>query len=103
MSAVQLKKSLTSIGEVDSSIAPASLILKLSVSNSALRYFVYSTSYHRIIFFAEYGLTDVTDVEDLNQKIEKICKKDEVLQLPFGDVWIGFDGKYSLLPEDLLF
>jgi hypothetical protein len=97
----QIKNSFSSIGELDASIAPAALSLKLSVTDDSLRYFVLSQTHQHVIFFGDYTLHHVTTTSDLANVIEKIFEKDEILQLPFGRVLIGFDAKYSLIPREL--
>jgi len=95
-----VKNSFSSIGEVEASISPSSLVLKLSVTHNALRYFVSSHTHQQVIFFGDYTLHHVSDEKELAQRIEKIFEKDEVLQLPFSKILIGLDEKYSLVPKE---
>jgi hypothetical protein len=102
MASAQVKNSFTSIGEIDGSVEPSTLFLKLAVSETTLRYFVLSNTHQRVMFYGQYALHHVSNVQELAQRITKICQKDEVLQLPFGQVTIGMDTDYSLLPFELL-
>lgn len=99
----QIKNSFTSIGEVDAGIAASSLTLKLTVNNSALRYFVLSDAHRQIIFFGDYTLHHISSFDELAERIEKIVQKDEVLQLHFGKLLFGSDEKYSVVPEQFSF
>jgi hypothetical protein len=101
MATAQLKNSFTSVGEVDSSVHPSTLTLKLSVSDTALRYFVLANTHQQVLFFGQYALHHVADEKDLSQRIQKILSKDELLQLKFGEVIIGIDTPYMLLPPAL--
>ncbi len=103
MAPAQIKNSFNSIGEVDAGISPSALVLKLSVTGSALRYFVLSQTHQQIIFYGDYTLYHVVNDNELAQRIEKIVEKDEILQLPFSKVMIGLDDKYSLVPNEFLF
>lgn len=102
MASAQVKNSFTSIGEIDGSVEPSTLSLKLAVSETTLRYFVLSNTHQRVIFYGQYAIHHVSNVQELAQRITKILQKDEVLQLPFGQVTIGMDTNYSLLPFELL-
>ncbi len=103
MVSAQIKNTHTSIGEVDPTLSPSSLSLKLSVTPNCLRYFIVSNSFAQIIFFGEYALHHVTSMEDLAKRVEKVYARDEILQLPFAEVLIGSDSKYMLLPIELSF
>lgn len=103
MATAQLKNSFTSTGEVDSSVHPSTLTLKLSVNHNALRYFILSNTHQQVIFFGQYALHHVADEKDLAQRVKKILSKDELLQLNFGEVIIGVDTAYSLLPPVLAY
>lgn len=99
----QVKNSFSSIGEVEASVSPSALLLKISVTNNALRYFVLSQTHQQIIFFGDYTLHHVANATELAQRIEKIFKKDEILQLQFSKILIGLDEKYSLVPTEFSF
>ena len=99
MSSAQIKNSFVSIGVVDSSIPPNSLLLKISLSNQYIRYFVQSVTHDQIIFFGEYTLHHIESVSDLCQRLERIFEKDDVLQLAFSKALIGLEGAYCLLPS----
>ena len=103
MAPAQVKNSFSSIGEIESSISPSTLMLKLSVTGSSLRYFVLSQTHHQIIFYGDYTLHHVGNASELAQRIEKIVEKDEVLQLHFSKIEIGLDEKYSLVPTEFSF
>ena len=103
MAPAQVKNSFSSIGEVEASISPSALVLKLSVTNTAVRYFVFSQTHQQIIFYGDYTLHHIGSTTELAQRIEKIFEKDEILQLPFSKVLIGFDEKYSLVPNEFSF
>ena len=101
MSSAQIKNSFSSIGEVDASISPSTLVLKLAVTNHSVRYFVLSQTHQQIIFFGDYTLHHIANSDELAGAFEKIFEKDEILKLPFAKVLIGFDEKYSLVPAEL--
>lgn len=100
MSSAQIKNSFSSIGEVDVSFSPSTLVLKLAVTNHYIRYFVLSQTHHQVIFFGDYTLHYIANPGELETAIEKIFEKDEILKLPFAKVMIGFDEKYSLVPAE---
>ena len=99
MSSAQIKNAFISIGEIDSSIPPTSLLLKVGISAYYIRYFVQSVTHNQIIFFGEYTLHHVETVADLCQRLERIFEKDDVLQLSFSKTLVGLDGPYNLLPS----
>lgn len=101
MTAAQIKSAFTSIGEVDPSLLPASLTLKLLVTPSSLRYFVLSQTHQQVLFFGNYALHHVNQPQELAYRLEKIFEKDEVLQLKFGQVLLGMDTPYSLVPSEM--
>lgn len=101
MVAAQIKNSFTAVGEIDSSISPSSLILKLAVTNSSLRYFVLNNSHNQVLFYGNYTLHHVTDSAELCQRIQRVFDKDDVLQYKFAETLIAFDSQYSLLPSQL--
>lgn len=103
MVSAQIKNAFVSIGEVNSTLLPGSLVLKIGISNQHIRYFVQSTSHSQIIFYGEYTLHHVESTEDLCQRIDKIFTKDDILQLPFAKTYIGLDGPYTLLPSAFSF
>lgn len=103
MASAQLKNSFTSIGEIESSVQPSTLTLKISVSDTSLRYAVLSNAHQQILFFGQYTLHHVADNKELSQRMAKIFGKDEILQLPFAQALIGVDTPYSLLPMELTF
>ncbi len=100
MASAQVKNSFNSIGEIDASFIPSSLELRLSVSDQAIRYFVLSQIHHQLICFGDYTLHHILHVDELTTQLKKIYEKDEILQLAYGKVIIGFDGKYSLVPVE---
>ena len=91
------------MGEVEANVSPSTLMLKLSVTNTALRYFVLSQTHHQIIFYGDYTLHHVGNANELAQRVEKIFEKDEILQLPYPKILIGLDEKYSLVPNEFSF
>jgi hypothetical protein len=101
VSSPQIKNSFHSIGELDVSISPSALILKLSATRDSLRYFVVSQTHQQVIFFGDYTLHHITTPGALATAIDKIFEKDEILELPFAKVLIGFDETYSLVPREL--
>ena len=103
MVSAQIKNAFVSIGEVHSTLLPASLVLKLSIGMQYIRYFVQSTSHNQIVFFGEYTLHHVDNITELCQRLERIFEKDEVLQLGFAKTLIGIDGPYTLLPSAFSF
>ena len=103
MLSAQIKNAFIRIGEIDPSIPPGSLVLKLSISEHYIRYFVQSLTHNQIIFFGEYTLHHIESVQDLCQRLERIVEKDEVLQLAFSKTFIGLDGPYVLMPNTFSF
>ncbi|MBP6731978.1 MAG: DUF3822 family protein [Chitinophagales bacterium] len=103
MAPVQVKNSFSSIGAIDAGIPPTSLQLRLSITQTSVRYFVLSQTHQQVIFFGDYILHHVSNPEELVQRFERIVEKDEVLQLPFNKVLVGFNDKYTLVPAELLF
>lgn len=103
MAPVQVKNSYNSIGQIDASLHPSSLQLKLSVTQQALRYFVLSTNHRQVIFYGDYTLHHVANPTELAERIEQIYNKDEVLQLNYGSVLVAFNEKYTLVPVDFAF
>lgn len=103
MVAGKLKNSFSSIGEIDNTVLPSTLQLKITFSKNHLRYFVVSNTHARVLYFGDYTLHHVTDNEQLAERLQKIYEKDEVLQLPFAEVLIGLNTAYSLLPLDFSF
>jgi len=99
----QVKNSFSSIGEVEASVSPSALVLKLSVTNSSMRYFVLSQTHQQIIFYGDYTLHHVANASELAQRIQKIFEKDEILQLPYSEILIALDEKYSLVPTEFSF
>ena len=102
MTSAQIKNSFTHLGEIDSSVSPSSLTLKLMAAPHALRYFVLSQTHQQVIFFGDYTLHHIGNETALANAIEKIFEKDEVLQLPFAKVLVGLDEKYELVPHELV-
>ncbi len=98
MSSAQIKNAFISIGEIDAAVQPGTLVLKLSVSQQYVRYFVQSLTHNQIIFFGEYTLHHIETVRDLTLRLERIYEKDDVLQLAFSKVIVALDGAYTLLP-----
>lgn len=103
MTSAQIKNSFSSIGEVDAGIAPSNLVLKLSFSNDAVRYFVSSLTHGQIIFLGNYTLHYIANATELAQRLEKIFEKDEILQLPFAKILVGINEIYSLVPDEFSF
>lgn len=99
----QLKNAFTGIGDVDASLLPASLTLKVAVSNAAIRYFVLSQTHGQVIFFGNYSLHHVNKADELAYRMEKVAERDEILQLPFGKTYVGIDTPYTLAPAELAF
>lgn len=95
----QLNNAFISIGEIDPSVPPATLVLKLGINNQHIRYFVQSLTHNQVIFFGEYTLHHIETIPDLTLRLERIFEKDEVLQLSFSKVLVGLDGPYSLVPS----
>jgi hypothetical protein len=100
MSSALIKNSFSSLGELDVSISPTSLVLKLAVNQESLRYFVVSQTHQQVIFFGDYTLHHVNASAAMTGAIEKIFEKDEILQLDFAKILIGFDEKYSLMQQE---
>lgn len=103
MATAQVKNSFSSIGEVDVQIPASALTLKLSVNKSALRYFVVNQALQQIIFFGEYTIHHAGNPVELAERIEKIYRNDEIMQLHFSKVVVGLDEKYSLVPSSFSF
>lgn len=103
MTTAQIKNSFNSIGEVEANVSPSSLILKLTITNKAIRYFILSQTHHQVIFFGDYTLHHINSAKELSQRLEKIFEKDEILQIRFSKVLIGFDENYSLVPNEFSF
>jgi hypothetical protein len=101
MASAQLKNSFISLGEVDSSVHPSTLTLKLSVNTTGMRYFIVSNTHNRLVFYGHYALHHVADDKELAMRLSKIFAKDELLQLKFGEVVVGIDTPYTLLPPAL--
>ncbi|MDB5283393.1 MAG: hypothetical protein JWO06_2468 [Bacteroidota bacterium] len=99
MSSVDIKNTYASVGEVDVSIPPSALVLKLAVTQRSVRYFIQSVSHGQIIFYGEHTLHHVDGDAALVQRLERIVEKDEALQLAFGAVFIGVNPAYTLLPQ----
>jgi hypothetical protein len=95
----QIRNTFTSIGELDSSLPPTSLVLKIGLARNSFKYFIQSVAHDLIIFFGNYTLHHVDDDEELAKRIEKIVADDDALQLPFAKVMIGVDNDYNLMPE----
>jgi len=103
MSSAQIKNAFVSIGEVNATLLPGSLELKVGISTQYIRYFVQSISHNQIIFFGEYTLHHVNSLIELGQRLEKIVEKDDILQIPFAKTYIGIDAPYTLLPDSFTF
>jgi hypothetical protein len=103
MTSAQLKNAFSAIGELDASLQPSSLQLKISVDFSGIRYFVYTKTHQQIVFFGQYTLHHIASEAELSERIQRIVEKDDVLQLNFAEVLIGVDTTYSLLPAELSF
>lgn len=103
MAPAQVKNSFSSIGTIDAGIPPSSLQLMLTVSQTSVKYFVLSQTHQQIIFYGDYILHHVNNVAELASRFEQIIEKDEVLQLAYARVLIGFNDKYTLVPAELLF
>ena len=103
MTSAQIKNAFNSIGEVDAGLAPANLVLKITFSNDALRYFVVSRTHQQVIFFGNYTLHNINNTAELVQRIEKIFERDEILQLPFAKVLLGINTNYTLVPDEFSF
>ncbi|HWB64202.1 MAG TPA: DUF3822 family protein [Chitinophagales bacterium] len=101
MTVAQVKNTFSKTGDIDSSIPPSSLELKISVSMQAIRYVVHSLTHGQVIFFGEYILHHVEDGQELIRRIEKIYENDEVLQLNFARVVVGLGGPYLLSPPGI--
>lgn len=103
VTAAQIKNSFTSIGEIESAVAPSYLLLKLSVTKNALVYFVLSKTHNQIIFYGNYTLHHVNTAAELAERVEKLFERDEILQLNFSEVLVGVDSRYSLVPAEFSF
>lgn len=103
MTSAQLKNAFSAIGELDASIQPSSLQLKINIDFSGIRYFVYAKTHQQIVFFGQYTLHHVASEAELGERTQRIVEKDDVLQLNFVEVFIGVDTPYSLLPAELSF
>ena len=99
MSSAQIKNAFISIGEIDATIPPASLLLKVGISVQCIRYFVQSVTHNQIIYYGEHTLHHVETTVELCQRLERIFEKDEVLQLSFSKTMVGLDGPYTLVPS----
>jgi Protein of unknown function (DUF3822) len=99
----QIKNTYTSIGQLDSSIPPASLVLSLSIAPDAIRYFIHSHNHKQVLFFGNYQLHHVEDEADLALRLQKIVHNDEALQLAYYKVFAGFDSPYTLVPDNIIF
>jgi len=91
------------MGEVDPTIPPSSLILKLAVTNDSIRYFVQSVTHSQIVFFASHTLHHVDGEDDLFNRLQRIFEREDVLQLSYSKVLLGVNSHYSLLPADIDF
>jgi hypothetical protein len=103
MTSAQLKNAFSAIGELDATLQPASLQLKISVDFSGIRYFVYAKTHQQIVFFGQYTFHHITSETELCERVQRIVEKDDVLQLNFAEVLIGANAPYSLLPAELSF
>ena len=103
MTTAQIKNSFSSIGEIDSSVSPSTLILKIAITAQAIRYFVISKTHQQVLFFGAYTLHHVSAINELLQRLEKIVEKDEILQLPFSSIQVGLDEPYMLVPTEFAF
>lgn len=101
MVAGQIKNSFTAFGEIDSSISPASLVLKLAISNTSVKYFVVNNGHNQVLFYGNYTLHHVENSAELIPRIQRIFDKDEVLHYKFAETLIAFDTPYSLFPSQL--
>ena len=99
MSSVDIKNTFTSVGELNAAVPPSSLVLKLSITQRSIRYFIQSASHDQIIFYGDHILHHVENEAALVQRIERIFEKDEVLQLTFGEIFIGINPPYTLIPS----
>ncbi|MBL0308197.1 MAG: DUF3822 family protein [Bacteroidetes bacterium] len=100
MSSAQIKSTYMSIGALDVSIPPSSLVLKLAINLKSIRYYIQATSHNQIILFGKYTLHHVKNTGDLISRLERIVEKDESLQLAFSKVVIGIDTAYTLMPSE---
>lgn len=96
MSSVQTN--FTSIGTLGPSVPPSSLVLKLAITTSAIRYFIQSVTHAQILYFANYDLHHVEDGNDLAQRLERVVKNDEHLQLAYSKTIVGINPSYSVIP-----
>lgn len=103
MTTAQIKNSFKSIGEIEATMAPSSLVLKLSFTNTSLRYFVLSQTSHQLIFFGDYTLHNLNSDIELAHRIEKIFEKDEILQMDYSKIYVGADDTYSIMPTEFSF
>jgi len=103
MTSAQLKNAFTSIGELDASLQPSTLQLKLCVDFSGIRYFVHAKTHGQIVFYGHYTLHHIASEVELCERVQRIVEKDEVLQLPFDEVLLGVNTPYSLLPAEMSF
>lgn len=98
MTQAQLKNAFSYIGEVDAALAPSTLHLKIAVNDYSLRYFILSQTHRQVMFFGNYALHNLTNETELCERVERMVERDEILQLKFGQVTIGIDTPYSLVP-----
>ena len=103
MTTAQIKNSFKSIGEIEATVAPSSLVLKLSFTNASLRYFVLSQTSHQIIFWGDYTLHNISSDIELANRVEKIFEKDEILQINYSKILVGLDDTYSVMPTEFSF
>lgn len=103
MSSVDIKNTFASVGEVDASIPPSSFILKLSLTQRSVRYFIQSATHGQIIYFGDHTLHHVENDAALMQRLDRIFEKDEALQLSFGETFIGVNPDYTLIPSGFHF
>lgn len=101
MAVALIRNSFTHIGEVDASVLPSTLTLKLCVQKDAVRYFVVSQTHGKVLFHGDYTLHHVQTNTELAERLERIFEKDEVLQLPFGEVRIAVNANYTVTPPHL--
>lgn len=98
-----IKNTFASIGELDAAVPPSSLLLKLAVSQQAIRYFVQSITHRQIIYYGQHTLHHVESDYDLVQRLERIFEKDEALHLGYSQKIIGIDTGYSVVPAGMFF
>lgn len=103
VSLTQANSNYLSIGELDPSISPSSLVLKLAVTPHSIRYFIQSVTHSQIVFFGNHTLHHVEDENDLFNRLQRIFEKEDVLQLSYSKVLLGINSHYSLVPADVNF